>query len=586
MNAASVGARVGSHGVSALNSGRAHYVLIEGINLGQSIFDADQLSVVRGGSFLNKEVTEVLSREFAGSLEELSTGASSGLFKVKPDVQDVAQLCDEIKGRLQRADSEFRHLTIGVIHTQADSLPLAKAKLYAKLRRYQMRTLSISPDPATPADQSKEVIACALNGRRAALSKRKKTEAKAAFVQQRFDVGRDRKRNFYSKLLRQEWGMDREVYYALQDLKDKEITLTNDLQTLADDKAFSRLDQKIAVLYLDGNGFGKLQDRIVQNDEEQKEFDEQIQSLRRQLLAQILADMVQSGEGSEESAFIRPFIEVNNKEGQSEKQLRFETLLWGGDEMMFVVPAWMGMDLLQQVFSITSKWKIKDSKDNIHYLSHAAGLVFCHSKTPIGRMQELAKALAESVKESTWYHWQHDDEVNGRKGDYYQYVVLESLDFPSESSPKAYFKKRYGATLAESRKPLVPYLDWAHYRDEFRDLIQGLPKGQFHQLAQAIVYADDDGDTQYTKVEQLQERLFSLISTEQQQKLHRLMQMVTATAPESVPDYLEDFDDPESLIHLAPWDWPWPWLNLMILWDYLAPAYDQDARITRKEAKL
>jgi hypothetical protein len=96
---------------------------------------------------------------------------------------------------------------------------------------------------------------------------------------------------------------------------------------------------------------------------------------------------------------------------------RFETLMWGGDEMMWVVPAWKGWEVLTRFYK--RDWTIPALGDKP--LTHAAGLVFCHYNAPLRRIKNLAQQLVALCKA------QNDKEERDRVA----YQVLESFDLVS-----------------------------------------------------------------------------------------------------------------------------------------------------------
>jgi hypothetical protein len=95
------------------------------------------------------------------------------------------------------------------------------------------------------------------------------------------------------------------------------------------------------------------------------------------------------------------------------EKLRFETLLWGGDEIIWVVPAWKGWWTLARFYKhvVETPWEFPPGKT----LTLAAGLVFCHHNAPIHRIMRLAKTLGDLAK--------HD-----RNRNLAAYQILETFD--------------------------------------------------------------------------------------------------------------------------------------------------------------
>jgi len=191
-----------------------------------------------------------------------------------------------------------------------------------------------------------------------------------------------------------------------------------------------RLNYKLAVIYLDGNQFGALQRAECKTRDLQKQFDTQVRDFRRGFLAELLNRMG-----------------ADAKWWTAGGDRRLETLLWGGDEMMFVVPAWAGWDTLRLFFEISAGWKVKLGGQD-HQLTHAAGLVFAHHKAPIHRLEALAKyELAEGVK--GWLKTRYEaGELTPRDtaANRFDYEVLESFDHLGGSLGR-YRERRFPAWL-------------------------------------------------------------------------------------------------------------------------------------------
>lgn len=121
------------------------YLLVEGINIYANALDTNQLSVVRGGSFMLKDAIKCISLAFAPELTAISTGASSGLFLVEEAVTNINDLQTKITARLC-GHPDFRLLTFIVETCKAKSLVEAKEQLLAQLRFRQLRSITMVPE--------------------------------------------------------------------------------------------------------------------------------------------------------------------------------------------------------------------------------------------------------------------------------------------------------------------------------------------------------------------------------------------------------------------------------------------------------
>jgi len=79
----------------------------------------------------------------------------------------------------------------------------------------------------------------------------------------------------------------------------------------------------------------------------------------------------------------------------NDKTLRFETLLWGGDEAKLVLPAWKVPDLLKLLLEDMNdpEWKFGST-----VLTNGIGILVCHAKTPIARALSLAEEIVVDAK--------------------------------------------------------------------------------------------------------------------------------------------------------------------------------------------
>lgn len=367
-----------------------HLLRLEGVNLSSFLDDTNDLSTIRGGGLLLLQaVDDVRSMFFPNDADAISTGASSGLFRFK--AYDGGEKTRKDVESFLNEDIRYRHATF-VIDVEAmkdaNDFNRARESVFTKNRLRQMRM----PSVAFPSGTS--YLICDEDSLRpASAAFRGKTgEHVSVSVGQRREHGLDQKRgDFYRQQLKQ---LDPQPDLAF--LTGKQYA--NDFATIASNRGHGNLDNKLAVLYLDGNAFGAKQ-AACKTPDGLTAFDKSVKTLRRQFLYDLLLEVV--------------------AETPTGEAIRLETLLWGGDEMMFVVPAWKGWWLLDFFFTKSQDWKapVDGNEQELH---HAAGLVFCHHNAPIARIKHLAKDLAELVKTNLG-----DDKPN-QSG--CAYLALESFD--------------------------------------------------------------------------------------------------------------------------------------------------------------
>ena len=234
------------------------------------------------------------------------------------------------------------------------------------------------------------------------------------------------------------------------------------------------LDGKIAVFYADGNKFGRVAQRC-NTPQKLTAWDDHIKDTRRQFLRQLL---------------VRAAGSSRWKNGGL---VRLETLLWGGDEFMMVVPAWCGMELAELFFESTKglRYPINGGKP----LSHCCGLVFCHRQATISGVSALAKALAEQGKAINKALDELDDRLH--------WMVLESFD--QAAGDMGEFVKRRFAVRRKVGNAKVPVVAWSHLalgrtsvrflHQRFPTLKDTLPRSALVQIARRMAEGSAFNDT-------------------------------------------------------------------------------------------
>jgi len=313
----------------------ARYLRVEGVNIYANLADTNQLSVIRGGSFLLKDAIETIAEEerYRNQLITISTGASEGIFCLVPDAAPLVELIDDVATFL--ADhSKYRHLTFTVVGHEAkhdEEFQLVKKQLIVKSRFLQMQQLRAPADP----DVLNAKGPCEVEGIRPQASDEK------------IIVNGEKKRVSFSVATRWRYGIEKRRRFYLQEAAragdsnaDLPTEYTRDIESLASHTEMNNLNDKVAVVYFDGNGFGGIQSRRVKSSQDQQAFDKAIKKLRATFLTDWLSYL---NSDQSDRHFAPPSRQTNDLAA-----LRFETLLWGGDEMLFVVPS--SSDLIRPCF--------------------------------------------------------------------------------------------------------------------------------------------------------------------------------------------------------------------------------------------
>lgn len=523
---------------------------IEGVNIYATVEDTNQLSVQRGSSLLLRQAIKDTDNKIHG-LQSISTGASVGIFQfAATNGQKAKKIRDDIANYLN-IDNNYRHLTfvVDVVAVQGNDFAGAKEAVLAlnRFRQFQQATL-VFPSK----NESKEIAPCAWDNLRPAdgpvLSKVKRDDIGYAKISSsagdRHNFGRSQKQAFIK------------AETATNNQAGLDYHYTNDLQEIAatNQPHLRSLNDKLAVLYFDGNGFSNIQKNL--GCDQLKAFDENIQEKRKAWLRKLV-------ETIQKDSDFKTCLErkkKNTKEFVKIDAIRLEILLWGGDELMLAVPAWKGMEVLQHFYDFHKDWtypegnEIKENKDK-KYLTHAGSLVLCHVKTPIQRIKKLAREIADHIKDE-YLGEPKAGKIDKYKLDanLYDYVVLESIDYPTQSWG-SFLTKRYTQAVAKNRQPQRPLYDnYDAQRKKFRELTENLlPRRQLYRLVNSLINPDQ-------KLAEAHQRFSDVVDN--------------AAELEKTVKQLFPGTDPN--LH---------WLHLLDLWDYFAPPNAPSVQDSdRKEA--
>ncbi len=515
----------------------SRYLLrVEAINIYSTIHDTDQLSVVRGGGLLLRraiiDVGARADRWGASTWRQISLGASVGVFAFTSadPAQVKARVCSFLVD-----DPHYGLFTFAVAcapWADGESFRDAQERALADLRWQQQQQPSIAFD--APDGAATQV--CDWSHQRAARPTRTvargddKHACVSESVHRRFRYGLAARegndgghlQSFYTD---ETDGSAAEVIHA--------AAFAKDLHEIADDPQRGNLSGKLAVFYADGNRFSALV-RGLSTHEELDTFDQDLRAKRKALLAGLLN------------------WAWRTKGMRHGKRLRFEVLLWGGDELMIVVPAWCGIALLAQFFTLTDGWapkvpaklaadlrqpNAKPALTAAGHLTHAAALVMCNAKTPIARIRTLTNELAQRCK----------DRLGNNVANVYEALALESVDYPAEALD-SFYERRVGKALCTQWSPRLPIPD----PGALRDTLAELPRSQVYALAQLLVGDPGAAAAHLASFEKLQGKPGNASAAVLSQAMAAYAHTNAAPATR-----LGEVD-------------PWIWLHLRELWDYLA----------------
>lgn len=495
-----------------------HLLRIEAINIDTICDDTDDISIRRGGSLLVRQavidaetwLVEYLSQD---QVERISAGASIGTYGLKLDGHDpsdiIQRLTDQLNGH------EYYQLACFALAVcpYNNDYNLVRENLVTQIRYQQLR----QPGRYIPSPSANQDGVCEFDhlspGVEIKIKKEKKYIGDSA--KRRFDYGRNQRQQFYREEL--------EDFIDPETMKLDALKFTDDLCELSHDPGFDKLSDKIALIYFDGNGFSSEQRNYGKTIQTQQNFDTGVRKIRQTFLADLIACAIDD-----------PHFKTDDE------KLRLEVLMWGGDEFLLVVPAWKGWDVTQR-FLIQHAPHFAFIGDNgaKRTLTHAGGLVFCGANTPIARIRDLARSLADLIK----------DRKDNKNRNSFAYLVLESIDYPANEI-ESYFKQRYSAMVTNgfTEDSTFPLLASALDHEALNQLLDAVSSGVLHALGAASVYHGPE-------------------SPAYKEQWVRTEQILGADTVKKARDWLDQlFPNQKKVPH-------WQWLHLLELRDYLAPQW-------------
>lgn len=371
----------------------------EGVNFDATLLDTSDLSTVRGASLALLRLDEVISGALgnAPGFRKLYSGASQCAFVFEgPDAPAAETLRGKAAQALRDGDSGLptAHLCImvDVAPLMGDGLEAELAALAiaeARNRTRQFRTWTLDPVPpereATQADAlDRTRPASTLIRRPTGAGDQMEALPVSRAVKAKRDFGRTARQAFY----RSPAGLGPDAAQRILGGEDG-LRFTDSIEDIvasAPEGLPLAVRGKVALVYADGNGFGA---KVRQVGPER--FGAELAARRRDLLAAVLSWYAQGAKGTNWSHFAA-------LDAEGRWRLRFETLLWGGDEFAFAMPAWLVVPFLEGLFSMTARWTVRGADGAAFPLTHALGVAIANRKTPIRQLLTIAKAAADLSK--------------------------------------------------------------------------------------------------------------------------------------------------------------------------------------------
>ena len=436
---------------------------IEGVNFATTLYDTSDLSTIRGASLALLRVDDAVRALFAehGTTATLRfAGASQAAFTFDARDQEAASdIAGDIRKGLAGHDV-YKYLSFVV-----DAVPItdSKAALTAvearnRTRQFRQWTVDLPAfSPATPACDERDRMRPASTKIRvppkdqvdvfpgdAANDPPDFVEQPASCsVEARRSYGRRERQQFYSK----------EVKAAAKGLHFTD-SFADIVGKLPEPLPPLSLRNKIAVVYADGNKFGSMKGRSAETIER---FAAHLKNKRCELLTAILEGFRRAiADPVQKQRFAVPDSRKPEFYG-----LRFETLMWGGDEFLFVMPSWLALSFADACFRWINDWEFDGQR-----LTHSMGVAICHHKTPIRQAKAVAEALADSCKTVM---------ASAAPCNAVSFAIFESY-MPQDTNLDDYRNRLFGARNREDREKLQSSL--ALPGDEFPGNIKNINRDQ------------------------------------------------------------------------------------------------------------
>lgn len=432
-----------------------YFLRVEAVNLGSFVYDCHDLSVIRGGGLLLLDAIQKLKTTVPG-LKAISTGASAGLFHFDTE-ESPDRMCESVREVLSR--SPLSHATflmsVGLLAKNED-FSILNEKLIAKIRFNQMQY----PSLRYPHVGSKLTEVCFVDHVRP-----------AATDGVMLEDGRREKISHAVNDRRVHGRRARQTLYQRSELKELP-QFTDDLKQLAAQPGHP-LDGKIAVIYVDGNQFGRVAREKCKTQALLEQWDQTVQNKMNAFLKALLQEIQHKPE----------WLSVAVEDGKQSSRLRLETLLWGGDERMWVVPARFGWWLLQFFFQQNTNWVFErktNGRPEYIPLTSTASIVYCSHKAPIHAIRRLTGELVDLVKLE-----RRDEFTHKPEGNQFTYLVLESFDDTGRPLEQILKDRRPpGCDFADS---VLPGQHMAAILPGLLSLKKVIPHGQLYGIVSSLL---------------------------------------------------------------------------------------------------
>jgi hypothetical protein len=457
---------------------KSWYIRIEAVNLDHSVFDTHNISTIRGGSFNILNAVSEIEQKIT-DLQVISTGASVGIFKIIDSTENGKNdILKKVLDYLQNTYGDFATFVYEVLQREeGEKLNNVIRRLTVGCSWQQYQTPSI-----VFPEISESFEACFLDGVRPATKKSTTIGNKSQHVSKAVDVrlkqGRELRNKLYEKLLEDK----------------KEIEFTDDLESLAG-------NDKIAFIHLDGNKFGTIREDYyegVGRDEEFRNFDLAVQEcLQKKALEKILHIATDP---------------CNTSFRTEDGKVRLETLMWGGDEIEWIVPADQALPVLNAFFEQAVASPFQSVNDGPISLTYSAGVVFCKHNIPILQVRRYAEQLCSLAKQN--------QPINHKVDNRFAFINMASFDIVNRDVESFLKKYHNPATIHDFT---ITFSEMPTLYDSLSVIKKWFPKNKLYDIIDGLRKPED--------IESLKERALMMVNSNQRLAVEKALNNIIGSHP-------------------------------------------------------
>ena len=438
------------------------YLRIEAVNLDHSVFDTHNISTIRGGSFnILNAVSEVAIK--ISELQVISTGASVGIFRITDSTENEKNLIlKKVLGYLQCTYGDFATFVYEVLQREeGEKLNNVIKRLTAGCFWQQYQTPSIV-FPNTFGS----VGECFLDGVRPSEPNPIAIGSVERYISKAVEVRRTKgiklRNDLYTKLLGGK----------------NNVKFTDDIEELAG-------GEEIAFIHFDGNKFGKIREEYydgTDKDENYLKFDIAVQDcLQKKALEKILHITTDP---------------VNTSFRTADDKVRLETLMWGGDEIEWIVPAGQAWLVLNAFFQQAVESPFQSADNKLVPLTYSAGVVFCKHNIPILQVRRYAEQLCSLAKKNK--------PINYKEDNCFAFINMASFDIVNRDVESFLKKYHNPATIQDF---IITFSEMPTLYDSLSVIKKWFPKNKLYDIIDGLRKAED--------IELLKERALMMVNSDQ-----------------------------------------------------------------------